>query len=54
MQLKFSHGDVLVAQFETASAHCQQTLGAEISTTLAWERRGLQVRYAVARLGQAR
>ncbi|QXH34064.1 VOC family protein [Pseudomonas muyukensis] len=54
MQLKFSHVDVLVAQLETACAYYQQMLGAEISTTQVWDRGGLLVRYAVARLGQER
>jgi methylmalonyl-CoA/ethylmalonyl-CoA epimerase len=54
MQLKFSHVDVLVDHLETACAYYQQVLGAEISTTQVWDRGGLLVRYAVARLGQER
>ncbi|QXI40319.1 VOC family protein [Pseudomonas xantholysinigenes] len=54
MQLKFSHVDVLVDHLETACAYYQQVLGAEISTTQVWDRGGLRVRYAVARLGQER
>lgn len=54
MQLTFSHVDVLVNQLEPACAYYQQILGAEISTTQVWERGGLHVRYAIARMGQER
>ncbi|WP_194790360.1 VOC family protein [Pseudomonas sp. UFMG81] len=54
MQLTFSHVDVLVSQLEQACAYYQQILGAEISTTQVWQRGGLHVRYAVARMGQER
>jgi uncharacterized glyoxalase superfamily protein PhnB len=54
MQLTFSHVDVLVNQLEPACAYYQQILGAEISTTQVWERGGLHIRYAIARMGQER
>jgi len=54
MQLTFSHVDVLVSQLEQACDYYRQVLGAEISTTQVWQRGGLHVRYAIARMGKER
>ena len=54
MDLKFSHVDVLVEHLEEACAYYAQILKARISRTFVWERGGLHVRYAVARVGQER
>lgn len=54
MQLKFSHVDVLVQDLEQACAYYRHILGARISKTLVWQRGGLHVRYAVARMGEER
>ncbi|WEK07077.1 MAG: VOC family protein [Candidatus Pseudomonas colombiensis] len=54
MDLKFSHVDVLVNNLEEACAYYAHILQARISQTLVWERGGLQVRYAIALIGQER
>lgn len=54
MDLKFSHVDVLVEDLDEACAYYANILNARISTTQVWERGGLQVRYAVALMGQER
>lgn len=54
MQLTFSHVDVLVLNLEEACAYYQAVLNAQISRTLVWERDGLHVRYAIARMGAER
>lgn len=54
MDLKFSHVDVLVADLDAACSYYAQVLGADISRTLVWERGGLHVHYAIARVGQER
>ncbi|KAF6687594.1 VOC family protein [Pseudomonas sp. EKM23D] len=54
MDLKFSHVDILVEDLDEACAYYANILNARISTTQVWERGGLQVRYAVALMGQER
>ena len=54
MQLTFSHVDVLVLNLEEACAYYHAVLNAQISRTLVWERDGLHVRYAIARMGAER
>lgn len=49
MQLKFSHIDILVGNLEEACAYYARLFNAQISKTLAWQRDGLHVRYAVVR-----
>lgn len=54
MDLKFSHVDVLVDNLEEVCAYYAKILNAKISTTQVWDRGGLQVRFAIARMGQER
>ncbi|WP_313059850.1 VOC family protein [Pseudomonas rhodesiae] len=54
MDLKFSHVDILVEDLDEACAYYASILNARISTTQVWDRGGLQVRYAVALMGQER
>lgn len=54
MDLKFSHVDILVEDLDEACAYYANILNARISTTQVWDRGGLQVRYAVALMGQER
>ncbi|MFL1550440.1 VOC family protein [Pseudomonas sp. D47] len=54
MDLKFSHVDVLVENLEEVCAYYAKILNAKISKTQVWNRGGLQVRFAIALMGQER
>ncbi|MGX5795690.1 VOC family protein [Pseudomonas sp. ArH3a] len=54
MDLKFSHVDVLVENLEEVCAYYAKILNAKISKTQVWDRGGLQVRFAIALMGQER
>ena len=54
MELKFSHIDILVKDLQEACNYYSIILGAQISKKFTWERDGLHVEYAIAKINQER